>query len=147
MMNANTPYVLAQRCAERMFQQDTCAQAMGMQVEDVDAGFARISMTVGPQMLNGHRTCHGGQLFSLADTAFAYACNSQGLAAVASGCSIDFIRPALAGDRLTASAELRHQGKTTGLYDVEIVNQQGKTVAWFRGRAHRLGYPVLGEQP
>ncbi|ANS43653.1 Acyl-coenzyme A thioesterase PaaI [Serratia inhibens PRI-2C] len=88
-MNADTPHALAQRCAERMFQQDACAQAMGMQVDEVDAGFARVSMTVGPQMLNGHQTCHGGQLFSLADTAFAYACNSQGLAAVASGCSID----------------------------------------------------------
>ncbi|RJF56001.1 hydroxyphenylacetyl-CoA thioesterase PaaI [Serratia inhibens] len=146
-MNADTPHALAQRCAERMFQQDACAQAMGMQVDEVDAGFARVSMTVGPQMLNGHQTCHGGQLFSLADTAFAYACNSQGLAAVASGCSIDFIRPALAGDRLTASAEVRHQGKTTGLYDVEIVNQGGKTVAWFRGRAHRLGHRILEEQP
>lgn len=146
-MNANTPHALAQRCAEQMFQQDTCAQAMGMRVDAVDAGFARVSMIVGPQMLNGHQTCHGGQLFSLADTAFAYACNSQGLAAVASGCSIDFIRPALAGDRLTASAEVRHQGKTTGLYDVEIVNQLGKTVACVRGRAPRLGHHILGEQP
>ena len=69
-----------------------------------------------------------------------------GLAAVASGCSIDFVRPALAGDRLTASAEMRHQGKATGLYDVEIVNQRGKTVARFRGRAHRLGHSILGDQ-
>jgi acyl-CoA thioesterase len=145
-MNANTPRALAQRCAEQMFQQDTCAQAMGMHIDAVDAGYAQVSMTVGPQMLNGHQTCHGGQLFSLADTAFAYACNSQGLAAVASGCSIDFVRPALAGDRLTASAEMRHQGKATGLYDVEIVNQRGKTVAWFRGRAHRLGHSILGDQ-
>lgn len=113
-MNANTPRALAQRCAEQMFRQDTCAQAMGMRIEAVDAGFAQVSMTVGPQMLNGHQTCHGGQLFSLADTAFAYACNSQGLAAVASGCSIDFIRPARAGDRLVASAELRHQAKPPG---------------------------------
>uniref|UniRef100_UPI0022800C77 hotdog fold thioesterase n=1 Tax=Escherichia coli TaxID=562 RepID=UPI0022800C77 len=78
--------------------------------------------------------------------AFAYACNSQGVAAVAAGSSIDFVRPALAGDRLTASAQMRHQGKATGLYDVEIVNQQGKTVAWFRGRAHRLGHSILGDQ-
>ncbi|WP_411755066.1 hydroxyphenylacetyl-CoA thioesterase PaaI [Serratia sp. (in: enterobacteria)] len=146
-MNANTPRALAQRCAEQMFSQDTCAQAMDMHIDAVDAGMAKVSMTVGPQMLNGHQTCHGGQLFSLADTAFAYACNSQGLAAVASGCTIDFIRPARAGDRLTACAEVRHQGKTTGLYDVEIVNQLGKTVAWFRGRAHRLGHSILGEQP
>lgn len=78
-MNANTPRALAQRCAEQMFQQDTCAQAMGMHIDAVDAGYTQVSMTVGPQMLNGHQTCHGGQLFSLADTAFAYACNSQGV--------------------------------------------------------------------
>lgn len=136
---------LAQRCAEQMFSQDSCAQAMGMQIETVEAGMTTVSMTVGPQMLNGHQTCHGGQLFSLADTAFAYACNSQGMAAVASSCSIDFIRPAQAGERLTAHAQVCHQGKTTGLYDVEVINQQGKTVAWFRGRAHRLGHPVLAD--
>ncbi|STV22619.1 phenylacetic acid degradation protein PaaD, thioesterase [Klebsiella pneumoniae] len=75
-------------------------------------------------MLNGHQTCHGGQLFTLADTAFAYACNSQGLAAVASAASIDFLRPAFAGDRLVATARVKQQGKLTGVYDIEIVNQQ-----------------------
>lgn len=149
-MNATSPTHLAQRCAEQMFAQDTCAQSMGMTIDRVDSGFAQVSMIIAPNMLNGHQTCHGGQLFSLADTAFAYACNSQGLAAVASGCSIDFIRPGFSGDRLTACAEVRHQGKKTGLYDVEITNQDGKTVAWFRGRAHRLGHSFLeqqGEQP
>ena len=137
---------LAEAAAASMLSRDNATAAMGIALADVGPGHARMTMTVRADMLNGHQTCHGGQLFSLADTAFAYACNSQGLAAVASGCSIDFIRPALAGDRLTASAEVRHQGKTTGLYDVEIVNQLGKTVAWFRGRAHRLGHAILGEQ-
>ncbi|MEG7662011.1 hydroxyphenylacetyl-CoA thioesterase PaaI [Hafnia paralvei] len=149
-MNALSPAQLAQRCAKQMFTHDTCAQAMGMTIDRVDSGFAQVSMTIMPNMLNGHQTCHGGQLFSLADTAFAYACNSQGLAAVASGCSIDFIRPGFSGDRLTACAEVRHQGNKTGLYDVEITNQDGKTIAWFRGRAHRLGHALLelqGEQP
>ena len=136
----------AWRNARAMYENDNCAQALGIKIIEMDDGYAQMTMAVTPNMLNGHHSCHGGQLFSLADTAFAYACNSQGLAAVASGCSIDFIRPALAGDRLTASAEMRHQGKTTGLYDVEIVNQLGKTVAWFRGRAHRLGHAILGEQ-
>ena len=144
-MNANTPHALAQRCAEQMFQQDTCAQAMGMRVDAVDAGFAKVSMTVGPQMLNGHQTCHGGQLFSLADTAFAYACNSQGLAAVASAASIDFLRPAFTGDLLTATARVKQQGKLTGVYDIEIVNQQQKTVALFRGKSHRIGGTITGE--
>ena len=97
------------------------------------------------QMLNGHQSCHGGQLFSLADTAFAYACNSQGLAAVASACTIDFLRPGFAGDTLTATAQVRHQGKQTGVYDIEIVNQQQKTVALFRGKSHRIGGTITGE--
>ena len=144
-MNANTPRALAQRCAEQMFQQDTCAQAMGMHIDAVDAGYAQVSMTVGPQMLNGHQTCHGGQLFSLADTAFAYACNSQGLAAVASAASIDFLRPAFVGELLTATARVKHQGKLTGVYDIEIVNQQQKVVALFRGKSHRIGGTITGE--
>ncbi len=71
--------------ARAMYERDACAQAMGMDIIDMGEGYAVVTMTITPQMLNGHKTCHGGQLFSLADTAFAYACNSQGLAAVASG--------------------------------------------------------------
>nr|WP_285317033.1 hydroxyphenylacetyl-CoA thioesterase PaaI [Providencia rettgeri] len=103
-------------------------------------------MPITAQMLNGHKTCHGGQLFSLADTAFAYACNSQGHAAVASMCSIDFIRPGFEGDLLTATATMKHQGKRSGLYEVEITNQDGKTLALFHGRSHRLGHRLTGEQ-
>lgn len=129
----------AWRNARAMYQNDACAQALGIDIVEMGEGYAVLTMTVTPQMLNGHRTCHGGQLFALADTAFAYACNSQGLAAVASGCSIDFLRPGFAGDRLTASARVQHQGKLTGVYDIEIVNQQQKPVALFRGRSHRTG--------
>lgn len=95
--------------ARTMYEQDACAQAMGMDIIDMDEGYAVVTMTITPQMLNGHKTCHGGQLFSLADTAFAYACNSQGLAAVASGCTIDFLRPGFVGDKLTATARVKHQ--------------------------------------
>ncbi|KMK09164.1 hydroxyphenylacetyl-CoA thioesterase PaaI [Pluralibacter gergoviae] len=135
----------AWRNARAMYQNDACAQALGIDIVEMDDGVAVLTMTVTPQMLNGHRTCHGGQLFSLADTAFAYACNSQGLAAVASGCSIDFLRPGFAGDQLTATARVKHQGKLTGVYDIEIVNQQQKTVALFRGKSHRIGGAVAGE--
>ncbi len=124
--------------AREMYARDNCAQALGIDIIDMDDGVAVLTMTVTPLMLNGHQTCHGGQLFSLADTAFAYACNSQGLPAVAAGCSIDFFRPALAGDKLTATAHVRHQGRQTGVYDIEIINQQANVVALFRGRAHRL---------
>ena len=135
----------AWRNARAMYQNDACAQALGIDIVEMDDGVAVLTMTVTPLMLNGHRTCHGGQLFSLADTAFAYACNSQGLAAVASGCSIDFLRPGFAGDRLTATARVKHQGKLTGVYDIEIVNQQQKTGALFRGKSHRIGGAVAGE--
>ncbi|MEO3988812.1 hydroxyphenylacetyl-CoA thioesterase PaaI [Pseudocitrobacter sp. Cyp-38S] len=135
----------AWRNAHAMYERDTCAQALGIDILEMDEGFAVLTMTVAPQMLNGHQTCHGGQLFSLADTAFAYACNSQGLAAVASACSIDFLRPGFAGDKLTATARVKHQGKQTGVYDIEIVNQQQKTVALFRGKSHRIGGTVTGE--
>ncbi|MDR9890463.1 hydroxyphenylacetyl-CoA thioesterase PaaI [Pseudenterobacter timonensis] len=129
--------------ARAMYQHDACAQALGIDILEMDEGYAVVTMTITPQMLNGHQSCHGGQLFSLADTAFAYACNSQGLAAVASGCSIEFIRPGFAGDRLTATARVKHQGKTTGVYDIEITNQQQKTVALFRGKSHRTGGTIL----
>ncbi len=107
------------RCTKRYLRQNP-----GIEMIEMDDGYAQMSMTVSPAMLNGHQTCHGGQLFSLADTAFAYACNSQGLAAVASAASIDFLRPAFAGDRLVATARVKQQGKLTGVYDIEIVNQQ-----------------------
>jgi len=128
-----------------MYEKDACAQAYGIDIIEMNDGYAVLTMQVTPQMLNGHQSCHGGQLFTLADTAFAYACNSQGLVAVASGCAIEFIRPAFAGDRLTATAQVRHQGKQTGVYDIEIVNQQQKTVAFFRGKSHRIGGTITGE--
>lgn len=130
--------------AREMYARDNCAQQMGIEIQEMGEGFARLTMTITEAMLNGHQTCHGGQLFTLADTAFAYACNSQGLAAVASGCSIDFVRPGMAGDTLTAIAQVRTQGRQTGVYDIEIINQQEKTVALFRGRSHRISTTVSG---
>ena len=137
---------LAQQSAHIMYRDDGCTKAMGMSIEKVEEGFAQLKMPITAQMLNGHKTCHGGQLFSLADTAFAYACNSQGHAAVASMCSIDFIRPGFEGDLLTATATMKHQGKRNGLYEVEITNQDGKTLALFHGHSHRLGHRLTGEQ-
>ncbi|WBM72656.1 hydroxyphenylacetyl-CoA thioesterase PaaI [Buttiauxella sp. WJP83] len=132
--------------AREMYARDNCAQQMGIEIQEMGEGFSRLTMTITDAMLNGHQTCHGGQLFTLADTAFAYACNSQGLAAVASGCSIDFVRPGLAGDTLTAIAQVRTQGRLTGVYDIEIINQHEKTIALFRGRSHRIGTTVSGEK-
>ncbi|MDX7998645.1 hydroxyphenylacetyl-CoA thioesterase PaaI [Xenorhabdus sp. Reich] len=142
-MHNNASGQLARRCVETLYAKDVCAQSLGMHIEHIDVGIARLRMTIVPDMLNGHQNCHGGILFSLADTAFAYACNSGGVATVASSGSIDFIRPAVEGDQLTATASVQYQGKTTGLYDVKIINQHGKVVALFRGHAHRLGHSIL----
>ncbi|QLZ59625.1 hydroxyphenylacetyl-CoA thioesterase PaaI [Citrobacter freundii] len=135
----------AWRNARAMYENDTCAKTLGIKIIEMDEGYAQMTMAVSPNMLNGHQTCHGGQLFSLADTAFAYACNSQGLAAVASAASIDFLRPALVGELLTATARVKQQGKLTGVYDIEIINQQQKIVALFRGKSHRIGGAITGE--
>lgn len=135
----------AWRNARAMYENDTCAKTLGIRIVEMDEGYAQMTMAVSPNMLNGHQTCHGGQLFSLADTAFAYACNSQGLAAVASAASIDFLRPAFVGELLTAIARVKQQGKLTGVYDIEIINQQHKIVALFRGKSHRIGGTITGE--
>ena len=105
-----------------------------MVLEELGPGGARVSMRVREDMLNGHGTCHGGIVFALADTAFAVACNSHGAVAVASGCSIEFVAPARAGDELTAVAVERARTGRTGLYDVEVM-RDGEAVASFRGRS------------
>ncbi|MDG1643087.1 hydroxyphenylacetyl-CoA thioesterase PaaI [Klebsiella huaxiensis] len=135
----------AWRNARAMYENDTCAKTLGIKIVEMDEGYAQMTMAVSPNMLNGHQTCHGGQLFSLADTAFAYACNSQGLAAVASAASIDFLRPAFVGELLTATARVKQQARLTGVYDIEIINQQQKIVALFRGKSHRIGGTITGE--
>lgn len=138
---------LAWQCAEKMYSQDGCSNLLSLKIEQMDQGSATVSMTVTRDMLNGFETCHGGMIFSLADSAFAFACNSENQVAVAAGCSIEYVRPGRAGDTLTAVAQARSQGKVTGTYDIEITNQNGKLVALFRGKAHRLGRPVLEETP
>ncbi len=136
---------LARRCADVMWAADHAAQWLGMQVDAMAEGRAELSMTVRPEMVNGHDICHGGLIFALADTAFAYACNSQNQVAVAASCGIDFIRPAHAGDRLVASAVQLHQGGRTGLYDVSVLNQAGDVVAQMRGRSARTKAQLINE--
>lgn len=126
----------ARRCAEAMWAKDDASQALGIAIEVTAPGSVRATMQVRADMLNGHDVCHGGYLFTLADTAFAFACNAYGKVTVAAGASIDFLRPAKSGDRLTAVATERHRGGRTGVYDVAVTNQAGETLALFRGRSH-----------
>jgi acyl-CoA thioesterase len=136
---------LAERTAEAMRPDDLVTQTLGVAIEEVGPGYARASMRVRQEMLNGHRTCHGGYLFVLADTVFAYACNSYDRVTVASGASIEFLAPGYLGDLLTAVAEERYLGGKTGVYDVEVHNQNGVCLALFRGRSHRLQGSVTGD--
>ena len=135
---------LAERVAAAMFAKDRASQMMGMRIVKVGPGRAELTMTVRADMLNGHATCHGGFIFTLADSAFAFACNSNNQTTVASGAGIDFIAPAREGDVLTAAAEERSATGRTGVYDIAVRNQRGETVALFRGKSHRVkGHVVV----
>lgn len=138
------PQALAEAVAQTMFARDAAAQHLGITIDRIAPGQATLSMTVRDCMLNGHGVCHGGFLFALADTAFAYACNSGNQATVASGCSIDFLAPGRAASRLQARARVRAAGGRTGLYDIEVSDQDGTLIALFRGKSYRIAGQVIG---
>jgi acyl-CoA thioesterase len=139
---------LAESVAAEMFARDRASKAMGMRISKVGPGRAELTMKVRADMLNGHATCHGGFIFTLADSAFAFACNSANMNTVASGCSIDFIAPAREDDVLTAIGRERSLSGRTGVYDIEVTNQRGETVALFRGKSYRIkGHVIAGAAP
>jgi acyl-CoA thioesterase len=102
-------------------------------------------MPVREDMVNGHKLCHGGLIFTLADSAFAFACNTYDSVTVASAANVEFLLPGRLGDELTATAEERSRSKRTGVYDVVVRNQHGESVALFRGRSHELGGSIINE--
>ncbi len=138
---------LAQQVARHMFERDNCSRALGMELLKVAPGIARMRMKVRSDMLNGHGTCHGGILFCLADSAFAFACNADNHVTVALACQINFVAPAMEGDCLFAVArELSKTGRT-GVYDVSVTREDGTLVAIFRGHAYRTrGHVVEPEK-
>jgi acyl-CoA thioesterase len=136
-----SPDEVARRSAETMWSSDTAVKALGIEVREVAPGRAELTMQVGPEMVNGHDIAHGGLIATLADSAFAYACNTYGEVTVASGFEIDFLEPARLGDVLVASAVERVRRKRSGIYDVTV--RSGETViAEFRGRSRSLGRPI-----
>ena len=135
---------LAKRVADAMFSRDRASQSLGMRIARIGPGHAELTMTVRGDMVNGHAICHGGIVFTLADSAFAFACNSYNLNTVANGCTIEFLAPAHEGDVLTAVAHERSQVGRNGVYDVEVRNQAGTTIAHFRGKSTRIKGEVLG---
>ncbi|WP_160287120.1 hydroxyphenylacetyl-CoA thioesterase PaaI [Pseudomonas knackmussii] len=145
-MTDRSPEQLARACADAMFSRDQASQRMGMRLLDAGPGSAKLAMPVREDMIQGHGTCHGGYLFALADSAFAFACNSYNDATVAIGCSIDYVAPARLGDELTATAsELSRSGRT-GNYDVRIENQHGQLIALFHGKSYKVRGTVLAQE-
>jgi len=133
------PQQLAELAGRTMFERDPASQALGMTLDAIGPGYARMSMTVRADMLNGHGTAHGGYIFMLADSAFAFACNSHNANTVGAGCSIEYLAPGRLGEVLVAEAlEQALQGKT-GVYDVTVSDREGRRIALFRGKSHRVG--------
>ncbi len=129
--------------AAAMFAKDRVAQALGIAIEHVAHGRARLTMHVRADMINGHGLCHGGYMALLCDTAFAYACNGYNAVTVASGFSIELLAPAREGDLLTAEGvEVERRGRS-GVYDIRLVNQRGETLALFRGKSRTLEGQII----
>ncbi|MBP2233601.1 acyl-CoA thioesterase [Sinorhizobium kostiense] len=136
---------LASASARAMWDDDRASQRLGMTIDKIASGAATLSMAVTPEMTNGHGTCHGGYIFTLADSAFAFACNSYNQRAVAQHCSVTYLAPAFQGDRLTAAAsEVSRHGRD-GIYDVRITNQRGEHIAEFRGHSRTVKGTHLGQ--
>jgi acyl-CoA thioesterase len=131
--------------AEVMMADDRAARHLGIELLDIEPGRARMQMTVRPEFTNGHGICHGGYIFLLADTSFAYACNSHNQRAVAAGCAIEFLAPAHEGDRLVADATEQHLAGRHGVYDIRVSDQDGRLVALFRGKSATIKGQFLEE--
>ncbi|WP_418315132.1 hydroxyphenylacetyl-CoA thioesterase PaaI [Piscinibacter sakaiensis] len=142
------PQALAEAVRDAMLERDHATRALGMRITHIAPGAAEIEMEVRADMLNGHGSCHGGLITALADSAFAFACNSRNVVSVASGFSVDLLLPAMQGDRLAARCRELHCGGRLGVYDCEVFNQRGDKVAIFRGHSYALkGRTVLGGEP
>ena len=142
-LSAAEAQALAEATAEAMYARDAAAQALAIRIVRVQPGAALLTMTVRPDMVNGHHICHGGMIFTLADTAFAYACNSYNKNTVASACHIDFLAPAREGETLEAEAVERSAAGRTGVYDITVRNNHGTTIALFRGKSYRIAGEVI----
>ncbi len=136
---------IAQLAADKLYRTDRASQMLGMTIESVAPGSARVTMRVRPDMANGHGICHGGLIFALADSAFAFACNSHGDNTFAAGAAIEFLAPGRVGELLTASASERWRAGRAGIYEIEVRNDRGEPIALFRGRSHQVAGRLVDE--
>jgi acyl-CoA thioesterase len=139
---SRTPDQLAEAVARRMLSQEGAGAAWGLELEAAREGYARVAMVVRPDMTNGHGIAHGGMIFALADSAFAYACNSRNVGTVAQHASITFVSAAQVGERLVAEATERALAGRSGVYDI-TVSAGERTVAVFQGLSRTLGGPII----
>jgi len=142
----NDPHAiaLAQQVAQSMFAVDTATKdTMGIEILVCEPGRAVLRMLVQPLHLNGHQICHGGFIFTLADSTFAFACNSYNKVAVAAGCSIEFLKPAHLGDVLTCEGVEQTLSGRHGIYDMRVTNQHGDTIVLFRGKSAQIQGTVI----
>ncbi len=137
-MDNQTEQDIAEKCAKKMWQDDNASKNLAMELTSIAAGAASISMEITAKMTNGHKTCHGGYIFTLADSCFAFACNSRNQMAVAQHCSITYIAPAFEGDILKATAFEQASFGRNGIYDIRIINQNNKLIAEFRGHSRAI---------
>ena len=135
---ALSPEEIARKSAEAMWANDDASKWLGMSLDAVGPGTAVTSMTVEKHHTNGHDICHGGYIFTLADSAFAFACNSHNTITVAQHCSVTFLAPGREGDRLTATAREVTRAGRSGVYDVSVTRQDGVTIAEFRGLSRTI---------
>jgi acyl-CoA thioesterase len=140
-----SPAEMARACAEAMLREDRATHGLGIVLDDVGPGTARMSMTVRPDMVNGHGICHGGFIFTLADSTFAFACNAYGDRAVAHHNEITFVRPGRLGETLIATAEERVRARRSGIYDVRVTGADGGVVAEMRGHSRLAGGRFFAE--
>jgi acyl-CoA thioesterase len=136
----------AERAAAALYARDRASQALGMRLAAVRPGWARVSMRVRADMVNGHGVCHGGIVFALGDSAFAFACNSHNESTVAAAAAVDFLAGAREGDELTAEASELWRTRRNGLYEISVCNQRGERIALFRGRSYRIDGQVVSEE-
>ena len=137
------PNTIAKACAEKMWAEDRASKALGMKLEKIAPGEAMLSMTVRTDMTNGHGICHGGFIFTLADSTFAFACNTYNQRTVAQQCAVTFIAPVRQGERLTAHAVERNRAGRSGIYDVTVRDSQNNVVAEFRGHSRTIAGDLL----
>ena len=134
---------VAKRCAAAMWSDDNASHALGIEIEVTGVGAASARMTVRDDMVNGLNVCHGGLVFALGDTAFAIACNAYDVQSFAASCQIEFLRPAVLGDQMIATATEEHRGRRSAYYTVKIHNQRDELVALFHGRSGSNGKPLI----